>query len=165
MDGLAFYRVGNWCHRRGVPVVPVVMKAFTRLLLSSHVPCEATIGQGSILGYGGLGTVIHQRAVIGENVMIGTRVTVGGRSHERDVPIIEDDVFIGAGACVLGPVRVGRGAVIGANAVVIEDVPPRSVVAGVPAKVIRKDIDSRDFGDLPDTLRARKKGKLAHGVA
>ena len=109
-----------------------------------------------MLGYSGLGSVIHQRAVIGDNVMIGSHATIGGRSHFEDVPVIDDDVFIGAGACVLGPVRVGRGAVIGANAVVIEDVPARSVVAGVPAKVIRTDVDSRDYGDLPDAIRARR---------
>lgn len=156
MDGLSFYRLGNWCHRHHVPLVPTVMKACTRLLFCAHVPCEASIGKGTMLGYSGLGSVVHQRAVIGSNVMIGSHATIGGRSHFEGVPVIEDDVFIGAGACVLGPVRVGRGAVIGANAVVIEDVPARSVVAGVPARVIRSEVDSRDYGDLPDAIRARR---------
>jgi len=156
MDGLLFYRIGNWCHRHHVPLVPLAMKACTRLFFCAHVPCEATIGKGTMLGYSGLGSVVHQRAVIGRNVMIGSHVTIGGRSHLEGVPVIEDDVFIGAGACVLGPVRVGHGAVIGANAVVIEDVAARDVVAGVPARVIRSDADSREYGDLPDTIRARK---------
>jgi len=156
MDGLWFYRVGNWCCRHGIPLLPAVMKACTRLFFHAHVPCEATIGKGTMLGYSGLGSVIHQRAVVGSNVMIGSHVTIGGRSRLPEVPIIEDDVFIGAGACILGPVRVGKGAVVGANAVVIEDVPARAVVAGVPAKVIRTNVDSRDYGDLPDDIRARK---------
>ena len=156
MDGLVFYRIGHWCHRHNVPLMPKVMKASTRLFFSAHVPSEASIGKGTMLGYSGLGSVVHQRAVIGSNVMIGSHVTIGGRSRLEEVPIIEDDVFVGAGACILGPVRVGRGAVIGANAVVIEDVPARAVVAGVPARVIRAEVDSRDYGDLPDTIRARK---------
>jgi serine O-acetyltransferase len=134
------------------------MKACTRVFLCALVPSEATIGPGTMLGYGGLGSVIHQRSVIGANVMVGSHVTIGGRSRLHEVPVIEDDVFIGAGACILGPVHVGRGAVIGANAVVIEDVPPRTVVAGVPARIIRENVDSRDYGDLPDDIRSRKRG-------
>ena len=64
--------------------------------------------------------------------MIGPQVTIGGRSDLWDVPIIEDDVYIGTGAKVLGPITVGRGATIGANAVVIHDVPAGASVAGVP---------------------------------
>jgi serine O-acetyltransferase len=63
------------------------------------------------------------------------------------VPVIEDECFIGAGAKILGPVRIGTGSVIGANAVVIHDVPPHSVVVGVPARVIRKDIEIEDYFD------------------
>ena len=59
-------------------------------------------------------------------------MVIGGRSEIYEVPVIEDDVQIGAGAKVLGPIRVGRGAVIGANAVVLHDVPPGAVVVGIP---------------------------------
>ena len=62
---------------------------------------------------------------------------IGGRSHIYEVPVIEDLVEIGVGAKVLGPIRVGRGAVIGANAVVLHDVPPGAVVVGIPARVLR----------------------------
>jgi len=97
-----------------------------------------------VLGYSGLGTVLHARAVIGARVVIGSCVTVGGRSGHFDVPVIEDDVEIGSGAKILGPIRVGRGAIIGANAVVIRDVPAHAVVAGIPAKVLR----IRDPGEM-----------------
>lgn len=156
MDGLGFYRVGNWCHRHRVPGVPWLMKALTRVVHSAHVPCEASIGRTSMLGYRGLGVVIHHRAVIGENVIVGSHVVIGGRSGHEMVPVIGDDVFIGAGACILGPVKVGDGSVIGANAVVIHDVEPHTVVAGVPATTIRTGVDPRDYGDLPDTIRARR---------
>lgn len=69
--------------------------------------------------------------------MISPCVTIGGRSGIFAVPQIEDDVFIGAGARILGDVTIGRGAVIGANAVVLKSVPPGAIVAGVPARIIR----------------------------
>ena len=77
------------------------------------VRCQ--IGESSELGYGGIAVVIHERAQIGRHVMISPCVTIGGRSGIPGVPIIEDDVFIGAGAKILGDVTIGRGATIGAN--------------------------------------------------
>ncbi len=163
IDGLLFYRVGNWCYRHKVPLVPKMMKAASRVVYSSYLPSECTIGRDSMLGYGGLGTVVHPRAVIGSNVMVGPHVTIGGRSHQDAVPVIEDDVFIGTGACILGGITVGRGAVVGANAVVISDVPPRCVVAGVPARIIATDVESSEYGDLPAQLRARmRRRKKVH---
>jgi serine O-acetyltransferase len=70
--------------------------------------------------------------------MIGQNVTVGGRSGHESVPMIGDDVYIGAGARVLGPIHVGNGATIGANAVVLSDVHAGQSVAGVPARPIRQ---------------------------
>ena len=84
-----------------------------------------------------MGIVIHRRVVIGDNCEIAQHVTIGGRSGHADVPVIGNQVFIGAGAKVLGPIRIGDGAIIGANAVVLKDVPPLAVVAGVPARIIK----------------------------
>lgn len=134
---LALHRVAHLLHRLRVPVLPKAIYALNRVVFGVVLPASATLGKRVVLGYMGLGTVIHARAVIGDQVVIGPNVTIGGRSGLRDVPIIEDDVFIGAGARILGPVRVGRGAVIGANAVVIKDVPENAVVAGIPAKILR----------------------------
>jgi len=97
------------------------------------------IGQGLILSHP-FGVVVHGDAVIGAHVRIRQNVTIGNKGvgpNGNAVPVIEDDVDVGAGATILGPVRVGRGAVIGAGAVVVSDVPERCVVAGVPARVKR----------------------------
>jgi serine O-acetyltransferase len=85
-----------------------------------------------------MGIVIHRRVVIGEDCMIGQHVTIGGRSGHYEVPVLGNNVFVGVGAKVLGPIKVGDHAVIGANAVVLHDVPPHAVVAGVPARIIKK---------------------------
>ena len=81
---------------------------------------------------------MHPDAVIGNNCKIGQNVTIGGRSGIMTLPVIEDDVEIGANALILGPVRVGQGSIIGAGSVVVKDVPPYSVVVGNPARVIKK---------------------------
>ncbi len=77
--------------------------------------------------------------------MIGSNVTIGGRSKSANVPIIGDNVYIATGAKILGDIKVGDNSIIGANAVVIEDVPKNSIVAGIPAKVIKSNIDPTNF--------------------
>jgi serine O-acetyltransferase len=134
---IKLHAISNWLWRHHVPLLPRIIYGLIRILFASVVPPSVVFGRGVLLGYSGLGIVIHARCVIGDRVVIGTGVTLGGRGQMYDVPIIEDDVEIGSGAKVLGPIRVGRGAVIGANAVVIQDVPAMAVVAGVPARVIR----------------------------
>lgn len=139
MSATKLYRVGNWAFRRKIPLVPLVCKGFIRLLFNCAIDPSTPIGPGSFFAYGGIGVVIHKRAVIGSNVSIAQGVTVGGKSGAYEVPVIGDDVSIGAGAKVLGPITVGKGSAIGANAVVIRDVPANCVVAGVPARIIRSD--------------------------
>ena len=90
--------------------------------------------------------VIHSRAVIGKNCMIGQNVTIGGKSGWYEVPVIGDNVEISAGARIIGPVRIGNNVIIGANAVVVKDVPDNCIVAGVPAKIIKEHIVLEDFG-------------------
>jgi serine O-acetyltransferase len=142
MNAISLYRVGRWCHERGVPLVPQVIHRLIFLLTGAVVPMTAEIGEGTQLAYGGNGVVLHHNARIGRNVMIAPQVTLGGRCGHAGVPVIEDDCYIGVGAKVLGPVRIGAGAQIGANAVVIDDVPPRSVAAGIPASIIRHGVAS-----------------------
>jgi serine O-acetyltransferase len=136
---LAIHAVAHWLWKHKIPVIPRVLSLFNRLVFATQLPAGTRLGRGVRLNYSGLGTVIHARAVVGNNVEIGPGVVIGGRSKLYEVPVIEDDVQIGVGAKVLGPVRVGRGAVIGANAVVLHDVPAGAVVVGIPARVLRID--------------------------
>ena len=107
-----------------------------RLLFSVVLPPSVAVGRDCIFAYQGLGTVVHARAVLGNCVYIGPQVIIGGRNGEVNVPVIEDGVVLGAACRILGPIRVGAGAVVAAGAVVISDVSPGTSVAGVPAREI-----------------------------
>jgi serine O-acetyltransferase len=136
---LAIHALSHWLWKHHVPLLPKLLALFNRVVFATQLPAETRLGKGVKLNYSGLGTILHPRAVIGDRVEIGPGVVIGGRSEIWEVPVIEDDVQIGVGAKVLGPVRVGRGAVIGANAVVLNDVPAGAVVVGIPARVLRID--------------------------
>lgn len=77
--------------------------------------------------------------------MIGQNVTIGGKSGWYEVPIIGDNVEINAGARIIGPIRIGNNVIIGANAVVVKDVPDKCIVAGIPAKIIKENISMEDY--------------------
>lgn len=100
---------------------------------------------GTRFGYGGIAVVVHGRAVVGRGCVIGQCCTIGGRSRHKAVPRLGDNVYMGAGSKILGPVAIGDNVVIGAGAVVLTDVPSNSVVAGVPARIIKTGIDPKDF--------------------
>ena len=100
---------------------------------------------GVKFAYGGIAVVVHARAVIGKNCIVGQCVTIGGRSKHYEVPVIGDNVYIGAGAKILGPITIGDNCVIGAGAVVLKSVPANSIVAGVPAREVKTGINPKDF--------------------
>jgi len=112
-------------------------KAITFLLFNSVIPYTTDIGKESRFAYGGIGAVVHSRAVIGDRVIIGQNTTIGRSLDSEDIPTIGNDVYISAGARVIGKINIGNNVIIGANAVVNKDVPNNSVVVGVPAKVIK----------------------------
>ena len=107
-------------------------------LHTSYIPSPCHIGKTSKFAYGGIGLVIHDKTRIGEGCIIGQGITIGGRNGIKEVPVIEDNVFISAGARILGNVNIGHDSIIGTNAVVLRDIPPYSVVAGVPEKLSQK---------------------------
>ncbi|BCI76649.1 TPA: serine acetyltransferase [Vibrio cholerae] len=142
---MVLYSVGHWFYKNNIPIVPLIFNCLIRFFHNSAVYCQSEIGKRTVFGYGGIAVVIHKRCVIGKECVIGSNVTIGGRSRSEHVPVIGDHVYIATGAKILGDIHVGDGAVIGANAVVLEDVPAYSVVVGIPAKVIKTDINPKDF--------------------
>lgn len=127
------YRISHILWRWNIPIIPRFLYGINRILFSVVLPPSVVIGSDVLLAYSGLATVIHARCRIGDRVLISHGVTLGGRSGLFDVPVIEDDVQIGAGAKILGPIVVGRGAKIGANAVVLQNVPAGATFVGIPA--------------------------------
>lgn len=136
---MTWYRIGHRLRQVGVPLLPRLICKGISLLRSSDIPCEVEIGEGTQLGCGGIGVVLHGASKIGRHCLISRQVTIGGRSGVEGAPVIGDYVRIGAGAKILGPVRIGDFAVIGDGAVVVEDVARGAVVAGVPAREVRRD--------------------------
>jgi len=144
-----FYRVARWLYLRRVPFVPRILGRLCVLIFHCYIPCTVEIGEGFEVGYWGMGVIIHPRVKIGRNVFVSNGVTIGGRNEQPEVPRIDDNVYIATGAKVLGNITIGTGSVIGANAVVIRNVPPRSIAVGVPARISREDINSRDYTGWP----------------
>ena len=137
LHAIWLHRVAHrWWVRRDRQLAARVLSHINRMLTGIEIHPGATIGRRFFIDHG-MGVVIGETAEVGDDVMLYHGVTLGGRSLEpgKRHPTVEDDVIIGAGARVLGPLTIGRGAQIGANAVVVHDVPPGSVVVGVPGVV------------------------------
>jgi serine O-acetyltransferase len=148
-DGTAamvWYRLMQWSRRwRLVPLELL----FNRL---NTIFCGCIIGRGAEFGEGfvlihSLGVVINGSVRGGKNVKIEHQVTIG--AEKRTSPRIGDDVFIGAGAKIIGAVEIGDGARVGANAVVVHDVPAHSTVVGIPARVVSQREVPVNPGDSP----------------
>jgi len=139
---MVVYRFGRW--RYGVWPSPLrkifsfiykILFKFTQIVTGIELPCEATVGHNFVIDHFG-GIVISGYARFGDNCRIRNGVTVGlRRVEDKRAPQIGNNVDIGAGAKILGPITIGDNVLIGANAVVIRDVPANSIAAGVPATI------------------------------
>lgn len=140
-----------------MPVLPWILKSINRIVFAVVLPPSVSVGKGVLFGYEGLGTVIHKRVVIGDFVVFGSGVVVGGRSGRRGVPVILERAYIGAGAKILGEVTVGRFASVGANSVVLTDIPDYAVAVGVPAKIVKYNKPE----SIPDYFAFRSEPKVS----
>lgn len=102
---------------------------------------------------GGVGVIIGKDCKIGENCVIESNVTIGGRNNIPAMPVIGNNVFIGTGARILGDITIGDNCIIGANAVVLKDIPSYCSVAGVPAKVLHENIDIDEKCNIKEITR------------
>jgi serine O-acetyltransferase len=150
MNIVFFHKIAHWCLRKKIPLIPAIIKIIIFLLFNSVIPASVRLGKGTRFMYGGIGCVIHKRAVIGERVCLGQGITIG-RKLKPSCPVIGNDVYIAAGSRVLGDIIIGNNVIIGANSVVINDVPDNCVVAGSPAKVV-KWLDCSIYELLGDVL-------------
>ena len=156
MQGIVrLQRLANRFHENGVPLLPRALEIVIRLVFGAALPAAAKLAPSTFLGHGGLGVVINAASVIGERCNIDVHVVLGGRDGGSGAPVLEDDVIVSAGAKLIGPIRIGRGSLVAANAVVLSDVPPASMVAGVPAIVKRSNIDIKSY--MTESERARRR--------
>ena len=142
-SGLHAIWVHRICHamwKRGWKAPARILSQVNRFFTGIEIHPGATIGRRFFIDHG-MGIVIGETAEIGDGVMLYHGVTLGGQvlTQTKRHPTIGDNVTIGAGAKVLGPVTIGEGSAVGANAVVTKDVPPHSIAVGIPAKIRPKN--------------------------
>ena len=155
-----FHRIANFFNVAKFDLLARIISQFSRFLTGIEIHPGAKIGKNLFIDHG-MGVVIGETSEIGDNVTIYHMVTLGGiapsinSNDQRNIkrhPTIEDDVVIGSGAQVLGPVTVGRCAKIGANAVITKDVPEKAVMVGIPAKNVGiADSEFKPYGITPDS--------------
>ena len=155
-----FHRIANFFNIAKFDLIARIISQFSRFLTGIEIHPGAKIGKNLFIDHG-MGVVIGETSQIGDNVTIYHMATLGGiapsinSNDQRNIkrhPTIEDDVVIGSGAQVLGPVTVGRCAKIGANAVITKDVPEKAVMVGIPAKNVGiADSEFKPYGITPDS--------------
>jgi len=145
MKLISLYRFSNFLFRYKIPVLPKLIYYLQYILFNSSIPSSVIIGKGTVFAYGGIGVVVHSRAVIGDNCLIGQGITVGGTHKSKKAPLIGNNVEINAGARILGDITIGNNVIVGANAVVIKDIPSNCVVAGVPGRIIKENINIEEY--------------------
>jgi len=155
-----FHRIANFFSVAKFDLIARIISQFSRFLTGIEIHPGAKIGKNLFIDHG-MGVVIGETSDIGDNVTIYHMATLGGiapsinSNNQRDIkrhPTIEDEVVIGSGAQVLGPVTVGRCAKIGANAVITKDVPEKAVMVGIPAKNVGlADSEFKPYGITPDS--------------
>jgi serine O-acetyltransferase len=145
MNLIYLHKITNFLYKAHIPLFPKLLYCLQFILFNSSVPPSCNIGKGTKFAYGGIGAVIHGRSKIGCNCTIGQGITIGGRSKHYNVPTIGNNVYLGAGCRILGPISIGDNVIIGPNSVVIDNIPSNSIAVGIPAKVIKENIEPDEF--------------------
>ncbi|MGH9464578.1 MAG: serine O-acetyltransferase [Thermoanaerobaculia bacterium] len=135
-QAVILHRLAHWFRRRRIPVMPALLHKFAIAWTGADIAPAAEIGPGLLIGHG-VGLVIGNRVQIGAQAHFVHGVTIGGSSPRQRaaMPTLGERVFVGAHAAILGPIHVGDGCFIGANAVVTADVPAGSKVVALPSSV------------------------------
>jgi serine O-acetyltransferase len=158
---LIAYRLSHRLHRWGVPFVPRVISQVARFFTGVEIHPGAKIGRGFFIDHG-MGVVVGETAEVGDYVTLFQGVTLGGTGKERGKrhPTLGNHVVVGAGAKILGGIRIGDNVKIGSNSVVLKSVPANSTVIGVPGRIIKADgarlpEATMDHTNMPDPFADR----------
>ena len=174
---IVLHRAAHWAWRHNLKLVGRLISQFGRFLTGIEIHPGAIIGSGFFIDHG-LGVVIGETAVIGDRVTLYHDVTLGGvapsidsdsQRNQKRHPTLQDEVIVGSGAQILGPVTVGRCARVGANAVVTKDVPEAVTVVGIPGRAIPRSTEhvggefspyGTPIGDIPDPIARALEGLM-----
>jgi serine O-acetyltransferase len=164
VHAIILHRIAHFFYRKGLVFLPRFISHISRFLTGIEIHPGAKIGRRVFIDHGG-GVVIGETSEIGDNVLIYQGVTLGGTGKEKEKrhPTVENNVVIGAGSILLGPIKIGENVKIGAGSVVIRDVPPNTTVVGVPARAIVREgkkltpLEQLQHGNLPDPQLAAMK--------
>ena len=139
---VVLHRIGNWFCRHRLRIVGKLLECFMHHLCHCWISSQAEIGEGFLVAHV-CGLVIGGGVVIGKNCDVRQNVTMGGNFNKTDAdgrmfPTLGDNISVGAGAVIIGPVKIGNNCIIGANSVINRDVPENVIVAGNPYRVIKE---------------------------
>ena len=169
LHALFYHRIAHALYQWGIPFLPRLVSQFGRWLTGIEIHAGAQIGKGLFIDHG-MGVVIGETSVIGDNVTLFQGVTLGGTGKQKGKrhPTLGNNVVVGTGACVLGDIHIGDNVSIGANAVVVRDVPSNSTVVGVPGRITSREGKkvhgiNLDYTSLPDPL-TQALSKLQHEI-
>jgi serine O-acetyltransferase len=140
---IVMHRIAHWFYKRNLLLIARIISQINRFITGIEIHPGARIGKGFFIDHG-MGVVIGETTEIGDNVTLYQGVTLGGTGKEKGKrhPTLGNNIVVGSGAKILGPLKIGDNAKIGAGAVVLKDVPPNSTVVGVPGKaVVREKVD------------------------
>lgn len=160
LHAVLMYRAAHWLYVKNHGTLARVVSQFARFLTGIEIHPGAKIGKGLLIDHGS-GVVIGETAEIGDNCLLYQGVTLGGTGKDQGKrhPTLGNNVMVGSGAKILGPFKVGDGAKIAANAVVLEEVPPNCTAVGVPARIVRRNgkkmksgCDDLDQIHIPDPV-------------
>ena len=139
MEMVRLWRFGKRMRQRNHKVISNLVKRWLRIRFSSDISFKAEIGKNVYFGHDGLGVIVTHKAKIGNNVSIMPMTVIGLMKSELPGPVIGDNCIIGSGAKVLGPIKLGNNVRIGANTVIIKDIPDNATAVGVPARIIHHE--------------------------
>ncbi len=168
---LIYYRVSHWFYTHKHFFLARMVSQWGRGFTNIEIHPGATIGDNLFIDHGA-GIVIGETAIVGNNVTIYHGVTLGGTGKDKGKrhPTVEDDVLLGAGVKVLGPITIGHGSRVGANSTVLADIPPNATAVGSPAVVVKRgaircvasdDLDQRDYPNVIEQRIAEMERKIS----